>query len=530
MGRRSFKQGGGTRKSSGSRARAWLPKVRQESALKMTAEILQDIMKAQALYDAGDWDACEPVIRRLLKQGMTQPLTYDALGSVAQFQGRMALALECFRKALEIDPHYLDARNRIIMIMDALPETTAKQAARERAKWWVHHGADCYARRRPPLSDRNPNRPIRVGYVSADFQFHSAATVFHRIITEHSEAIVPFVYSSTPYDKYDQITNTYRAMPGWRNILDDAGTRWPDSLVADKIRDDQIDILVDLSNFTANNRLSTFAFKPAPIQLTGFGYALATGFPCFDGVLTDRIVTPPGTTEGEPPVYLPSVIDYQGTEGLPEANPLPCLTAPPTFGVFQRSLKINPQGIRLWARILERLPESRLIMKSHYSPSLQEWIREHFGAQSAQVEIRGATSSFEHKQQYAEIDLCLDPFPQTAGVSGCDGIYMGVPMVTLLGERAIQRTSASLLTNLGLEQFIATSEDEYVDKAVAWVTTRKTDLAALRQTLRETLVASPICSGYTSAVEAAYRDLWQAYCARPMSLADAAYRLKEAVA
>lgn len=518
MRRRSPKPGRRTR-------RAWLPKTREQSALTMTAEILSDIWKAQALYDAGDWDACEPVIRRLLKAGLTQPLTYDALGSVAQFQGRMDVAIECFRKALSVDPGYLEARNRIIMILDALPETTGVQAARERAKWWAHHGAASYVRRRPPLSDRDPHRQIRVGYVSADFQFHSAATVFHRIVTEHSEGFSPYLYSSTPYAKYDQITNTYRAMPGWRDIVD-----WPDILVAEKIRDDKIDILVDLSNFTAHNRLGVFASKPAPVQLTGFGYALATGFPCFDGVLTDRIVTPPGTTEGEPPVYLPSVIDYQGTEGLPEANPLPCLMQRPTFGVFQRSLKINAQGIRLWARILERLPESRLIMKSHYSPSLQAWIREQFGAQSAQVEIRGATSSYDHKLSYADVDLCLDPFPQTAGVSGCDGLYMGVPMVTLVGERAIQRTSASLLTNLGLTDFIAETEDAYVEKAVAWVTTRKGELSAIRHGLRERLVASVICTGYTEAVEAAYRDVWTAYCDTPVKVSDLAFRLQEAMA
>ena len=161
---------------------------------------------------------------------------------------------------------------------------------------------------------------------------------------------------------------------------------------------------------------------------------------------------------------------------------------------------------------------------------MQAWIREHFGAQSAQVEIRGATSSYEHKLQYAEIDLCLDPFPQTAGVSGCDGIYMGVPMVTLIGDRAIQRTSASLLTNVGLPQFIAETEDQYVDIAVSWVTERRGELAQLRQTLRQTLVDSPICSGYTAAVEGVYRDLWHAYCAKPMALADAQYRLKELLA
>jgi protein O-GlcNAc transferase len=491
----------------------------------MTTEILTDIMRAQALYDAKDWDACEPVIRRLLKKGLTQPLTYDALGSCAQFQGRMDVAIECFRKALEIDPDYVEARNRIIMILDALPETTPAQAARERQKWWTRHGAPKFALRRPPLADRDPNRPIRVGYVSADFQFHSAATVFHRIVTQHSDGIVPFCYSSTPEQKWDHITATYMAMPGWRDVKD-----WPDMLVADKIRDDGIDILVDLSNFTSHNRLGVFAYKPAPIQVTGFGYALATGFPCFDGVLTDRIVTPPGESEGDAPIYMPSVITYEGIKDLPEANPLPCLTQRPTFGVFQRSLKINAQNLRLWARLLERLPEARLIFKSHYSESLKRWMVDHLGAQAAQVEIRGATSSVEHKTQYHDIDLSLDPFPQTAGVSGCDSLYMGVPLVTLYGERAIQRTTASLLTNVALSQFITYSEEEYIDTAIAWVTTRKQELAALRPVLRARLNASQICLGYLGHVEATYRQLWKDYCATPFTLKDAEYRLREALA
>lgn len=511
--------------SRSSQRDAWVPKDRSGHPMKITQKILHNIWRAQLLYDQGEYDACEPIIRTLIKQGMSQALTYDALGSCLQHQGRLDESVQNFRQALGVDPDYVQARDRIIMIIDALPETTAEQAAKERAKWWSQHGVPMYAKRRPPLVDRQPNRQIRVGYVSADFQFHSAATVFHRIVTQHSDAVETFLYSSTAEKKWDVITNTYRAMPGWRDVKG-----WPDMLVADKIRDDRIDILVDLSSFTADNRLGVFALKPAPIQLTGFGYALATGFPCFDGVLTDRVVTPPGTNEGEAAVYLPSVITYQGIDGLPEANQLPCLSERPTFGVFQRSLKLNVQGIRLWKRILERLPHARLIMKSHYSPKLQTWIREQFGTKASRVEIRGISSSYEHKLQYAEVDLCLDTFPQTAGVSGCDALYMGVPMVTLLGERAIQRTSASLLKNCGLEDFIATSEDEYVDLAVGWVTTRRDELAVIRRNLRAVLVASPICSNFTAAVETAYRDLWHGYCAKPMSLADALYRLQEAVA
>lgn len=516
--RRKFSgSGGGTRKASKRELQRFIPKSREGQA-RITPGALYDIAAAQALYDAGNWDACEVVIRRLLKRGFNQPLTYDALGSCAQFQGRMDLALKCFRKAIEVDPDYIDARNRIIMILDALPTTTPEDAARERRAWWKRHGAPLYAKRQPHLNDRNPERPLRVGYVSADFQFHSAATVFHRIVTEHSDGFLPFLYSSTPENRRDTITNTYRAMPGWRDVTD-----WPTALVVDKIRTDQIDILVDLSNFTADNRLPVFCYKPAPIQLTGWGYALSTGFPCFDGLMTDRIV---GGDGGEENIYLPSLIDYGPLEGLPEANPLPCLTERPTFGVFQRSLKIHDEDIEVWRQILERVPASRLIIKSHYCESFKQWMLERFGAQASQVEIRPATSSFEHKRQYADVDLCLDPWPQTGGVSACDAFHMGVPCVALYGERAIQRTTASLLTNLGIPEFIAYSTEDYIEKAVAFVTTRKEELAALRPVLRQRLAESPICAGYREHVEVAYRDLWRKWCATPLTIADAMFRLR----
>jgi protein O-GlcNAc transferase len=495
-------------------------------AQRVTPEIWQDILLAQELYDKGDWDAAYPVIQRFLKRkDLAQPLTYDALGSCAQFQGRLDLAIECFRKALAIDPDYVEARNRIIMILDALPDTTAEKAQRERDRWFQAHGAAIYGRRKPHLNARDPERPLRVGYVSADFQYHSAATVFHRIVMDHSDQVFPFFYSSTPYNKWDSITNSYRVRAGWRDVVD-----WPDELVASKIRADQIDILVDLSGYTAGNRLVTFCHKPAPIQITGWGYATGVGWPAMDGLIADRVVVPEERQHEhvEQIVYLPSVIDYEGTLGLPEATPLPCLTQRPTFGVFQRSLKLNDEDVEVWRQILARLPESRLLMKSHYAASMHAWLKERFGAQWPQVEIRGASSSFEHKMAYQEVDLTLDPWPQTGGVSACDSFHMHVPIVTMLGPRVIQRTTASLLTNLGLTDFIAQTPAEYIDTAVAWVKTRKQELQDIRQTLRARLVASPICAGYTEAVECAYRQLWRAWCAKPLTLADAAYRLERA--
>jgi len=534
--RRGFAQGGGgTRKIRKlDRARHVPTTHGRPDALKWAQAVADDIVAAQRLYDSCQWDEAEVVIRRLLKRdGFKQPLTFDALGSCAQFQGRMAVAIDCFRKALEIDPDYSEARNRIIMILDAQPETTIEQARRERDAWWRRHGERLYAKRRPHLNARDPERPIRVGYVSGDFQYHSAATVFHRIALNHTEQFIPFFYSTTPYNKYDSITNAYIYHPQFPQLVGSSGWRdivgWPDSLVVDKILTDEIDILVDLSGYTAHNRLPVFCYKPAPIQITGWGYATGVGWPAMDYLIADRVVVPEDRQHEhvEKMLYLPSVIDYEPVEGLPEANPLPCLSGPPTFGVFQRSLKINAEDIEVWRQILERLPESTLLFKGMYCDSFVVWIKERFGAQVAQVEFLPVTSSYEHKCAYQRVDLNLDPWPQTAGVSACDGLWQGVPMVTLEGERVIQRTSMSLLASVGLDGFIAQTPEEYVDLAVSWVTERKQELADIRQGLRARCDASPIRHGYLEATETAFRNVWREWCAKPLSLSDARYRLEQ---
>jgi predicted O-linked N-acetylglucosamine transferase (SPINDLY family) len=164
------------------------------------------------------------------------------------------------------------------------------------------------------------------------------------------------------------------------------------------------------------------------------------------------------------------------------------------------------------------------MFKSHYPESLTQWIRERFQDQAQQLVFIGMTSSAEHKALYRAVDLNLDPWPQTGGVSACDALHMGVPAVTLIGPRIIQRTTASLLTTLGLTEFIAETPDQYIDTAVAWVTTRKYELAEIRSGLRERFRASPIQYGYLDAVESAYRQAWRAWC-DPKSVANLRNRL-----
>ncbi len=544
MGKRGFNSGGATRKA-GKLERVRMRDVFRPKRTRSDAEmrtIADLIVRSQAYYDAQAWDETEPLIRQLMTyKEFRQPLAYDALGAVLERQGKLPAAMEAFRTALRIDPSYVESRSRLIMIIDALPTTTAAQAQRERDVWWQHHGAENYARRKPHLNSRDPERPLRVGYVSGDYQFHSAATVFERVLLRHSEDVIPYFYSTTPHDKHDHKTVEYQSRGGWRDLRSREqplpngqarpGQLWPDIMIRDRIRDDQIDILVDLSGYTACNSLPVFCFKPAPIQITGWGYATGVGWPAMDYLMTDRVVVPE-ERQGEHierMLYMPCVINYEPMSGFPvQSSPLPCLCERPTFGVFQRSLKLNADEFEVWRRILERVPESRLLFKSHYPKSIVDWITPHFGAQAHQVEFQFATSSLAHKQAYAHVDLSLDCWPQTGGVSSCDSLWMGVPMVTLIGDRVIQRTSASLLTILGLTDFIAETPEEYIDKAVEWVTTRKHELATIRAGLRDRCDASPIRQGYLEATEAAYRQVWRDWCARPLSLADARYRLEQA--
>lgn len=504
---------------------------RSEADLRHIADL---IVRSQYYFDAQAWDECEPLVRELLTypEFSRQPLSHDAHGSVLERQGNMRGAMQAFRRALVADPTYPDARSRLIMILDALPDTTVEDAQRERDVWWQYLGAENYKRRKPHLNNRDPDRRLRVGYMSGDYQYHSAAGVFERIALRHSDAFLPFFYSTTPHDKHDHKTAEYQMRPGWRDLRARDGSKqgrpWPDTLIWDKIRSDEIDILVDLSGYTACNSLPVFCFKPAPVQITGWGYATGVGWKAMDYLISDRVVVPEDRQHEhvEKVLYLPCVINYEPMDGLPAPNTLPCLTERPTFGVFQRSLKFNAEDMEVWRRILERLPESRLLLKSHYPQTLIAWITSHFGAQASQVEFQPLTSSLDHKRAYHQVDLSLDPWPQTGGVSSCDSLWMGVPPLTLIGPRVIQRTTASLLTVLGLTEFITETPEAYIDQAVTWVTTRKHELAAIRAGLRERCDTSPIRHGYRDAAETLYRQVWRDWCATPLSVADAAYRLE----
>jgi predicted O-linked N-acetylglucosamine transferase (SPINDLY family) len=403
------------------------------------------------------------------------------------------------------------------MDLDLAPGTTSGEAFAERRRWNERYGRPAAVHIRPHDNDRDPERRLRVGYVSADFREHSAAMVFGPVVLSHDPAAVEVVCYAGVL-KPDHVTARFQAAAGrWRSMLGVS-----DEALARQIRQDGIDILVDLSGHSGGHRLQVFARKPAPVQVTAWGYALGTGLDTVDYFFADA-VTVPAEARGdfsEEVVDLPAFVAYSPVEGVPEVGPLPARArGAVTFGCFNRLSKLTPEALELWARILGAVPGARVVMKFHGldQPAIQARVRGAFegqGIAGERIVMLGGTNSREHLGAYGQVDLALDPFPHGGGVTALDGLWMGVPMVTLLGERIPTRMGPSILTTLGLPEFIAGTPEEYVAVAVRWA--RNLDeLARVRAGLRERMRASVICDhrAYCRAVEDAYRWMWRRWCA-----------------
>ena len=469
------------------------------------------IQEARAKYDEADWDAADAPFRYLLDIGVSPGTTYAALSTITFYQGKRAEALDFARKALELDPDKQDNNDNVVMFVDADPSTTPIEAKAAREVWWTNIGAAQYAKRQIHTNDRDPNRPLRVGYCSGDFCHHSACSVFGPFVLAHSPAIEPYFYSSTETYAHDIVTDQFKASPNWRHVWGET-----DEHLVGMVRSDNIDILVDLSGYTANNRLGVFAQKAAPVQITGWGYGTGLSWPVgvMDYLIADATVIPPNHVDITEQIALfPSVLPYFPPEQYPPIpSPLPCLAQPPTFGVFQRSLKINDECLKAWRLILERMPAARLIIKGDYCRSLVERMQAVFAAFGDRVAIINlATSKSEHLAMWQRIDIALDTWPQSGGVASCEALWHGVPIVTYQGDRLMSRVASSLLRNLGLQEFIADSPEAYVQTAItAMMNTPR--LGAVRRKLPESYAEWIDRTNYLQVVEDFYRSAWRKWC------------------
>ena len=366
--------------------------------------------------------------------------------------------------------------------------------------------------RLPSVSRERVHERLRIGYISPDLRWHPVAFFLLPLLRAFDRGrFAVFCYAN---NAEDAVSRTMAQQEGvaWRNILG----LLPEE-AARLIREDEIDILVDLSGHTKDNCLPVMALKPAPVQVTGIGYMGRTGLSAMDYLLGDETLDPPEEEAGEYERLLRlshSHFCYLPFAAAPVPAAPPCLARGfVTFGCFNNYSKVTDAVLRLWRVLMEQVPESRLLLKSRLFGSeegkaLAEKRFLRLGIDAARIELRGFSQ--EYLAEYADLDIALDTFPYTGGLTTCEALYMGAPVITLAGDSHGARFGASLLKNAGLPELIAASEAEYVEIAKLLAGSPET-LAVLRERQRDLLLASPLMNfrQYAREVEAAYERIWR---------------------
>lgn len=448
-----------------------------------------------------------------------QPTVRFNLGITHQAMGNAAEAAECFRQAAEEMPDVPKVRSQYLLCLNYLSEMPREAVFAEHRRI-----GERFARPAPPPHPnlRDPERKLRIGYLSVEFRRHLGGYFIEPILEAADRERFEIVcYSGLAGVDWDERTARFRTLAdGWREV---AGV--PDEALIARIREDRIDILVELAGHSGLNRLAALARRPAPVQATWLGYPNTTGMTAIDYRLVDRITDPEDWADAlasERLVRLPRpFLGFKPPADAPDVEPPPAAAGEPvTFGSFNSLAKMSPETVRLWSAVLRAVPDSRLLLKdrSFLCPQTCELVRKRFAAQGVapeRVTFHGPTAGHnEHLAIYNRVDIALDPIPYNGTITTCDALWMGVPLLTLAGDRHAARVGASLLDAVGLGELVAADAAGFVERAVD-LARDPARLAALKLGMRDRLLASPLCdtAAFTAHLEAAYRTMWRRWCA-----------------
>ena len=469
------------------------------------------INMANVLKDLSRFTTALECLQQAVALAPQSHLAHNNLGTVLNELGRAAEAAECFRHALALNPEYHWAQSNLLFTLQYLPGIAREEIFAEHRRYDERFARPCLATATPHPNARDPERRLRVGYVSGDFREHSVAFFIEPVLAAHdAERFEVFCYANQV--GHDAMTARLRShVEHWREVasLDD------DALAA-RIRRDEIDILVDLSGHTARHRLLTFARKPAPIQVTMIGYIQTTGLSAMDYRVTDVTLDPPGIGEAfntEKLVRLPAgAATFQPPAHCPAVNALPALSSGHiTFGAFNNLAKVTPEVIDAWAEILNALPDSRLLVVGRSGNSVKPLL-EARGVAADRIEALDRQPLLAYLALHHRCDLLLDSFPYNGGTTSLFAIWMGVPFVTVDSGHPTGRACGGVLRPIGLEQLIATDGADYIRKTLD-AAADLPRLAEWRRTLRDRL--EPLLAGggaYTRQLEAAFREMWRTWC------------------
>jgi len=468
-----------------------------------------------ALKEAGCLAEAAETCRIALSLKPDYSEAYTNLGITLLAQGFHEEAATSFREALAANPEYVEAHSALLFSLNYFCDIKQEEIYKESLHWNEQHAAALLHAAPAYENTREPGRRMRIGYVSPDFRAHSVAAFFEPVLMAHNrENVEIFCYANVK--KPDGVTRRMQAEADhWRSIA------WlNDAEAAGHIRKDKIDILVDLAGHTGGNRLLVFARRPAPLQVTWLGYPNTTGLRTIDYRMTDAIADPVGEADSlhsEKLVRLEhGFLCYQPEAGAPEVGPLPCLELGNiTFASFNSLAKVSVEVIRTWAAILHAVPGSRLLLKAKQlgDKDTRDRCLEMFTAQGIapeRIEQLGMLPKKEdHLKLYNRVDIGLDPFPYNGTTTTCEALWMGVPVVTLRGDRHAGRVGASILQRIGLVELVAQSDVEYI--ALAQKLAKDHDgLAQIRAGMRARLHESELMDSrqFTEKLENIYRRMW----------------------
>uniref|UniRef100_A0A0V0IZP6 Probable UDP-N-acetylglucosamine--peptide N-acetylglucosaminyltransferase SPINDLY n=1 Tax=Solanum chacoense TaxID=4108 RepID=A0A0V0IZP6_SOLCH len=493
-----------------------------QMALSIKPNFSQSLNNLGVVYTVqGKMDAAASMIEKAIIANPTYAEAYNNLGVLYRDAGNISLAIEAYEQCLKIDPDSRNAGQNRLLAMNYINEGTDDKLY-EAHRDWGRRFMKLYPQYTSWDNSKVPERPLVIGYVSPDYFTHSVSYFIEAPLAHHDYTNYKVVvYSSVV--KADAKTNRFRdkvMKKGglWRDIYG-----IDEKKVSSMIREDKVDIMVELTGHTANNKLGTMACRPAPVQVTWIGYPNTTGLPTIDYRITDAMADPPNAKQKhvEELVRLPnSFLCYTPSPEAGPVCPAPALSNGfVTFGSFNNLAKITPKVLQVWARILSAVPHSRLIVKC--KPFCCDSVRQRFlsileqlGLEPQRVDLLPLILlNHDHMQAYSLMDISLDTFPYAGTTTTCESLYMGVPCVTMGGSVHAHNVGVSLLKTVGLENLVARNEDEYVESAIQ-LASDVTSLSNLRMSLRELMSKSPLCDGakFTRNIESIYRSMWRRYC------------------
>jgi predicted O-linked N-acetylglucosamine transferase (SPINDLY family) len=475
-------------------------------------------------------------------------IAHNNLGNALQAQGKFSAAQASYEQALSLRPEWAEAYNNLAICLKDQCLSFEANAAYEKAlalkpQWAAAHSNYLYClsldvqtspealhaahlrfgtQHADPLqtgwrahtNNKDPNRTLKIGFVSADLYAHALTYFFEPWFRQlgQKSGLELHAYYTHFFD--DETTKQLRGhFAHWHAVHD-----LTEEQLAQQIRDDAIDILFDLSGHTAHNRLLTFARKPAPIQVSYLGYLGTTGLQAIDYFLCDQFWIPPALDWQftEKMAYLPSALVFQPTPSAPDVNPLPALTNGfVTFGSFNRANKINDSVIALWSMLMNEVPTAKLVLGGVTSGSHERIMRSFLsnGIDLERIDFLPRSSLETYLAQYHWVDFCLDTFPFGGGATTAHGISMGVPTLSLAGDTPASRLGSTEMHHLGLESFVAYDVDDFLEKGRYWAAQLPT-LASIRATMRQRLSGSPLGDEVAlgNATEECLRTMWRTWC------------------